>query len=62
MTDSYKPVIPQWVAEILENKKKGLIHPYGGRKKEWDNWEYRYTRKLKYARLNGWTIEKEEEQ
>jgi hypothetical protein len=59
LVDLYKPIVPKWVAEILENKQKGLIHPYCGRRKEWDDWECRYSRKLKYARLNGWIVEGE---
>lgn len=55
--NNYKPVVPEWVAEILESKKRGDIHPYGGRKKEWEAWERRYSRKLKYASLNGWIVE-----
>lgn len=57
--DLYKPVVPKWVGEILEKKKMGDIHPYGGRTKEWDEWKYRYSRKLKYARLNGWIVKED---
>lgn len=62
---SYKPVVPKWVAEILELDKKRRQDQYRGsiaagqEKKKWDDWKRRYSRKLKYARMNGWIIEEE---
>jgi hypothetical protein len=61
----YKPVVPKWVGEILELDKKRRQNQYrgslasGDTRKKWDDWKYRYSRKLKYARLNGWIVEKD---
>jgi len=61
----YKPVVPKWVAEILELDKRRRKNLYSGsivsgqKRKDWDEWKHRYSRKLKYARLNGWIVEKE---
>lgn len=53
----YKPTVPKWVAEILEKQKRQDVLATLGRSKEWDEWKRRYSRKLKYARLNGWVVE-----
>jgi hypothetical protein len=53
----YRPVVPKWVAEILERQKRQDVFATLGRTKEWDEWKRRYSRKLKYARLNGWIVE-----
>lgn len=55
----YKPVVPRWVGEILEKQKRRDPLAVLGHSKEWDEWKRRYSRKLKYARLNGWTIEED---
>jgi hypothetical protein len=55
----YKPVVPKWVAEILEKERKQVVLPELGYTKKWDKWKYRYSRKLKYARLNGWIVEED---
>ena len=63
--DTYKPAVPAWVADILERDKKRRQNQYSGSlcsgktRKNWDEWKYRYSRKLKYARLNGWIIEED---
>lgn len=62
--ESYQPVIPAWVAKILAfEKQTGRIHHpdkcHGEARKKWGNWKRRYSRKLKYARMNGWIIESE---
>jgi hypothetical protein len=63
--EEYKPVVPQWVARILELDKKRRQDQYRGslasgqERKDWEEWKHRYSRKLKYARLNGWIIEEE---
>jgi len=56
-TDSYRPVVPKWVAEILMEEKKDNVFASEGRTKKWREWKSRYSRKLKYARLNGWIVE-----
>ena len=62
---SYKPVVPKWVAEILDLEKLRRQNQYSGslcsgqRKKDWDEWKRRYSRKLKYSRLNGWIVEED---
>ena len=53
----YKPVVPRWVAEILEKKRNQDVFATLGYTKEWDEWKSKYSRKLKYARLNGWIVE-----
>lgn len=61
--ETYRPVVPEWVGEILELDKLRRQDQYRGSlcsgqtRKEWDEWKYRYSRKLKYARLNGWVVE-----
>lgn len=62
--ESYKPVIPAWVAKILAFEKQTgrMHHPdkcHGEARKKWDNWTRRYSRKLKYARMNGWIVDTE---
>jgi len=57
MEPLYKPVIPQWVADILVKKREGNPHAVTGHRKEWDEWKYRYSRKYKYALRNGWIVE-----
>ncbi|MGG3890264.1 hypothetical protein [Metabacillus fastidiosus] len=63
----YKPVVPKWVAEILELDKLRRQNQYRGSlcsgetRMKWDEWKYRYSRKLKYARLNGWIVEKDKD-
>ncbi|WP_412758659.1 hypothetical protein [Niallia alba] len=57
LESNYKPVVPKWVGEILERQKRQDVFATHGRTKEWDEWKYRYSRKLKYARLNGWIVE-----
>lgn len=63
-TNEYKPVIPKWVAQILELEKKhnNIHYPFkcsGQTRKEWDKWKKSYSRKLKYARMNGWIVGEE---
>ncbi len=53
----YKPVVPEWVGEILQRQKNQDRFATLGHSKEWDKWKRKYSRKLKYARLNGWIIE-----
>lgn len=59
----YIPAVPEWVAEILELDKLTRQDQYSGsiasgqKRKDWHVWKKKYSRKLKYARLNGWTIE-----
>ncbi|AJG59093.1 MULTISPECIES: hypothetical protein [Bacillus] len=59
----YKPTVPEWVAEILELDKKRKQNQYNGSiasgqtRKQWDEWKRRYSRKYKYAMLNGWIVE-----
>ncbi|MEN2464951.1 hypothetical protein [Ornithinibacillus sp. JPR2-1] len=61
----YKPVVPKWVAEILERDKLRRQNQYSGplcsgqTRKDWGEWKRRYSRKYKYARLNGWIVEDE---
>lgn len=57
--ETYKPVVPKWVAEILKRQKQQDVFATLGKTKEWDLWKRKYSRKLKYARLNGW-IEEED--
>lgn len=63
MTELYKPVVPAWVGELLEKDKKRRQNQFSGSvasgktRKDWVDWKYRYSRKLKYARLNGWIVE-----
>lgn len=63
--ESYKPVVPKWVADILELDKKRRQNQYSGSvasgqtRKNWDAWKRQYSRKLKYARLNGWIVEED---
>lgn len=59
MSELYKPVVPAWVAEILRRQRDKDATATIGHTKEWDEWKYRYSRKLKYARKNGWTSEEE---
>lgn len=67
MPETYKPVVPAWVGEILEKDKKRRQSQFNGpiasgqTRKDWDDWKYRYSRKLKYARLNGWIVEDDSE-
>lgn len=58
--EDYKPVVPAWVAEILQNQRQQKHPAHHGMTKEWDEWKRRYSRKLKYARLNGWIVEGKE--
>lgn len=55
----YKPVVPKWVGEILTRQKNQDVFATHGRTKEWDKWKRKYSRKLKYARLNGWIVEED---
>ena len=55
----YKPEVPEWVGEILRLQQQQDPFSYHGHTKEWDELKRKYSRKLKYARLNGWTIEGE---
>ncbi|MGY0106725.1 hypothetical protein [Bacillus velezensis] len=60
MTESnYRPSVPQWVSDILWKQKNQDPFATHGETKRWEEWKRRYSRKLKYARLNGWTIEEE---
>lgn len=54
---NYKPVVPGWVATILQDKKAGKMHYKAGKSKQWDAWKESYSRKYKYAMLNGWISE-----
>lgn len=65
MDNLYNPVVPKWVAEILEYEKNRHHLPFrhfpsGQTRKDWEKWKESYSRKLKYARLNGWTVLDEE--
>lgn len=53
----YKPIVPRWVAEIIYREQKQDVFASHGKTKEWDEWKRKYSRKLKYARLNGWIME-----
>lgn len=57
---NYVPVVPKWVAEILEAEKRQDPFASHGRTKIWREWKRSYSRKLKYARLNGWIVERDE--
>lgn len=65
MNEVYKPVVPKWVAAILELDKKRRQNQFSGSiasgqtRKDWEKWQRQYSRKLKYARLNGWIVEEE---
>lgn len=52
----YKPVVPKWVAEILERERNQDVFASHGRTKAWDKWKRSYSRKFKYAKLNGWIV------
>ncbi|AYK63152.1 hypothetical protein [Bacillus subtilis] len=56
---NYKPSVPRWVGDILLKQKNQDPFATLGETKRWDEWKHRYSRKLKYARLNGWTIDEE---
>lgn len=43
----------------FSKEERGNPHATTGYRKEWDEWKYRYSRKLKYARLNGWIVEED---
>lgn len=66
MSELYIPKIPEFAAKALEKEKnKGHLpiwdrELHGKEKVLFEEWIRRYSRKLKYARLNGWTIESEE--
>jgi hypothetical protein len=62
MDSLYKPVVPKWVARILQKKKIKDPCATMGQTKEWDEWKRRYSRKYKYAMLNGWIVEEEGDQ
>lgn len=57
----YKPIVPDWVADILdaERRSQNVASAIIGHSAEWNSWKYRYTRKLKYARKNGYIRESE---
>ena len=57
--ERYRPEVPEWVGEILRRQQQQDPFSYHGHTKEWDEWKRKYSRKLKYARLHGWTIEGE---
>lgn len=58
--ETYRPTVPKWVAKILEKeKRKDPLADYG-LSKEWEDWKRKYSRKLKYARLNGWIVEEKD--
>jgi hypothetical protein len=61
MTDLYKPTVPKWVGDILEKEKRRDPLADIGYAKKWREWKRKYSRKLKYARLNGWIVEEAEE-
>lgn len=56
---NYKPVVPSWVGEILQKEKNRNPLAALANTKRWEEWKSRYSRKLKYARLNGWITEDE---
>ena len=60
----YIPSVPAVIAEILETEKKhGRHYPFkasGSTRKAYDWYKYHYSRKMKYARLHGWTVESED--
>ncbi|GLI90483.1 hypothetical protein [Bacillus subtilis] len=56
----YKPVVPKWVSDILWKEKNNDPLAALGYTKRWREWKRRYSRKLKYARLNGWIAEDDE--
>lgn len=60
----YIPSVPAFIAEILTLEKKyGRHYPFkcsGDGRKFYDWYKCHYSRKMKYARLHGWTIEKED--
>lgn len=55
----YVPEVPEWVAKILRKKQSGDPLATIGHSKEWDKWKSKYSRKYKYAMLNGWVVEEE---
>ncbi|WP_242705746.1 hypothetical protein [Pontibacillus sp. ALD_SL1] len=57
--ETYKPEVPEWVAEILEKERRQDPLATHGYTKEWEQWKRKYSRKLKYARQNGWTVEEQ---
>lgn len=57
---TYKPVVPEWVSDILWKKKENNPFATRGYSKEWDKWKRKYSRKYKYAMLNGWIVEEED--
>lgn len=60
MTDNeYKPLVPKWVGEVLEKQRKQDVFATLGHSKEWEKWKRKYSRKLKYARQNGWIVEED---
>lgn len=57
----YKPIVPDWVADILDAERcsQNVAFAIIGHTAEWRDWKFRYTRKLKYARKNGYIRESE---
>lgn len=53
----YKPTVPEWVVKILQKKKNQDPFATLGYSKEWEAWKRKYSRKYKYAMLNGWIVE-----
>lgn len=56
----YRPIVPKWVSDILWKEKNQDPLAALGETKRWEEWKRSYSRKLKYARLNGWITEDEE--
>ena len=54
---NYKPVVPKWVSEMVFLEKRNQLPMFGKELNKFSSWKQRYSRKYKYAKLNGWTFE-----
>ena len=59
MTELYKPEVPEWVGDILRKKKNNDPLATIGYSKRWHKWKRSYSRKYKYAMLNGWVVKRD---
>ena len=57
----YVPCVPAYVDKYLKYEKQHDVHALalccGEEYKQYKLWKKRYSRKFKYAMLNGWSIE-----
>lgn len=67
MEEKYIPEVPYYVAKILDTKRHngykyvfdcGYDHKGNSLKDKFKTWKHHYSRKYKYALLNGYTVEK----